>query len=121
MSSDCLQIFSLFAYTIVVYSPMHRLLLPSLSELQRVKFPSPGQNGYFQMVITFFLQMWIEFSMGDSCRVFHALLSYEIYCFQFLDFHEQIMMDNVYLTLFTLWVLSIFLKVILKESLTFFQ
>ena len=38
-----------------------------------VRFSSPRLNGYFQMLITFFLQIRNEFSMSNSSRVFHAL------------------------------------------------
>ena len=83
MSSDCLNYQSLFAYTIVVYPSIYRLLFPSLSKLQGVEFSSSEKNGYFQMIITSFLQMQIKFSMCDFWRVFRARSSYEIHCFWF--------------------------------------
>ena len=73
------------------------------------------------MFITSFLRMRIEFSMIDFWRVLRKVPPYEIRCFKFFNFHKQFIMQNVYLMNSTLWVVSIFWKVIPKKSVTFSQ
>ena len=73
------------------------------------------------MAISPFLEMRIEFSMGDFERIFYALSFYYIHFLLFFHFHEEITELNVYLTFYIIRALLIFFKLISKESLTFLQ
>ena len=50
------------------------------------------------MAMSFFLEIWIEYPMSDSVRIFYALLFCYIHFLLFFRFQKQITELNVYLS-----------------------
>ena len=62
------------------------------------------------MAISPFVEMRIEFSMGDFERIFYALSFYYIHFLLFFHFHKEITELNGYLTFSIIRALDFFLN-----------